>query len=147
MITVTFLPILFSGVVSVIIGSVWYSSFLFGRARTRLANLSPEQMETGKARTYVAPLVACIFNMLVAYVMVYFAAAWGVYDWVSAIELGFWIWVGFIVPSMLGMVLWDRRPVMLYLINIFYWLVVLVVIAIIVTYGEPSAMGAVYSGE
>jgi hypothetical protein len=147
MITVTFLPILFSGVVSVIIGALWYSPFLFGRAWVRLNNLTPEQIEKGKSRMPIFSLLALIANMLVAYVMVYFAAAWGVYDWVRAVELGFWAWVGFVVPPMLGMVLWDHRPITLYLINVFYWLVVFVAVALIITYGEPSTVGALYSGE
>ena len=62
--------------------------------------------------------------------MSYFAIAWGVFDVIGAIELGFWSWVGFVAPTMLGVVLWEQKPIKLYLINALYWLVAFVAIAI-----------------
>jgi hypothetical protein len=139
MITVTFLPILISGIASVIIGAAWYSRFLFGRAWQRLANFTPEELESNRRRMPYMSLIAFLMSMLMAYVATFFAVAWNVFDWLSAVELGFWLWVGFIVPPMLGLVLWDRRPFVLFLIHVAYWLVALVVTALIVTYGEASA--------
>lgn len=76
--------------------------------------------------------------MVVAYVMSYFGIAWGVYDWIGAVQLGFWSWAGFVAPTMLGIVLWDQKPLRLYFINASYWLVTLVVMAVVLLVGSQS---------
>jgi len=100
----------------------------------RLTNLSPEQIELGKKRLWVVALFGLLASMLVAYVMAYFGIARQVYDWAGALELGLWCWVGFCAPTLLGQVLWDQKPVRLYLIDAFYWLVSFLVMALILLY-------------
>jgi hypothetical protein len=139
---VTFWPILAAGIVSTLIGWVWYSPKVFGGAWMRLTNLTPEMVEKGKKRMPLMALVALLGSMLAAYVMSYFGIAWGVYDWIGAIELGFWCWIGFVAPAMLGQVLWDQKPVRLYLINSLFWLVSFIVMAIILVVGSQVAGGS-----
>lgn len=86
-----------------------------------MTNLSPEMVERGKKRMHITVPVALLANMIAAYVMYYFGVAWGVYDIIGAIELGFWCWAGFVAPVMLGTVLWDQKPFSLFLINAGYW--------------------------
>ena len=131
MFEVTFLSILFAGVVSVVIGFVWYHPKVFGSAWIRLTNLSPEAVEQGKKRMPLMAFFGLLASMLAAYVMNHFGIAWGVYDVIGAIELGFWLWVGFVAPTMLGLVLWEQKSFKLYLINALYWLVSFIAMAII----------------
>lgn len=79
-------------------------------------------------------LAAFLASVVAAYVMSYFARAWGVYDWVGAIELGFWCWLGFAAPPMLGMVLWEMRSVRSYLSVALFWLLAFIVMALILVY-------------
>ena len=134
MIEVAFLPILFAGVVSVVIGFVWYHPKVFGSAWVRLTNLSPEAVETGKKRMPLMAFFGLVASMLAAYVMNYFGVAWGVYDVIGAIELGFWCWIGFVAPTMLGIVLWEQKSFKLYLINVLYWLVSFIAMAIVLVF-------------
>ena len=73
--------------------------------------------------------VGFLAAMLIAYVMSYFGMAWGVADWIGALELSIWCWLGFTAPVLLGTVLWEQKPFKLYVINALYWFVVLVVMA------------------
>jgi hypothetical protein len=41
----------------------------------------------------------------------------------AGLQSGFWIWLGFIATSQINSVIWDGRPVKLYLINVGYYLV------------------------
>lgn len=127
---VTFFPILFAGIVSTLIAFAWYHPRVFGGAWARMTNLSPEQVERGKKRMTTTVPVALLASMFIAYVMNYFGIAWGVFDVISAVELGFWCWAGFVAPVMLGSVLWDQKPFRLFLINAGYWLVSLIAMAI-----------------
>ena len=131
MLEVTFLPILLAGIVSTVIAFVWYHPRVFGSAWTKMTNLSPEMVERGKKRIPLMAFFGLLANMGVAYVMNYFGIAWGVYDIIGAVELGFWCWVGFVAPVMLGIVLWEQKPFTLYLINALYWLVSFVAMAVV----------------
>ena len=133
---VTFWPIVASAFSSVVLAFIWYHPQLFGNAWMRMSNITPELAERGKKRMPLTVIFAFIASMLVAYVMSYFAIAWGVYDWVGALELGFWCWVGFTAPPMLGQVLWEQKPVKLYLINALYWLVTFMVMAVVLVIGS-----------
>ncbi|MBI2611008.1 DUF1761 domain-containing protein [Candidatus Kaiserbacteria bacterium] len=134
MFEVTFLPILFAGVASVVIGFIWYHPRVFGGMWMRLANLSPEQVEKGKKQMPLMAFFGLLASMLAAYVMNYFGIAWGVFDVIGAIELGFWCWAGFVAPTMLGMVLWEQRSFKLYAINALYWLVSFIAMAIVLVF-------------
>ncbi len=70
-------------------------------------------------------------SMLTAYVMNYFGIAWGVFDVIGAIELGFWCWIGFVATTMLSTVLWEQKSFKLYLINAGYSLVSFIAMATI----------------
>src|SRR3989344_3541804 len=93
MIEVTFFPILAAGIVSAVIGFVWYHPRVFGSAWMRMSNITPEM-----------------------------------------VERGIWSWIGFVAPAMLGQVLWEQKPFSLYLINVGYWLVSFVAMAIVLLF-------------
>ena len=127
---VTFFPILVAGIVAMVIAFGWYHPRVFGSAWMRMVGITPEMAERGKKRMPIAVVFAVLGSMLAAYVMNHFGAAWGVFDIIGAIELGFWSWVGFVAPTMLGIVLWEQKSFKLYLINVLYWLVAFVAMAI-----------------
>ena len=134
MLEVKLLSVFFAGIVSLVIGFVWYHPRVFGSVWMRLSNITPESVEKGKRRMPVYAFIGLLASMLAAYVMNYFGIAWGVYDVIGAIELGFWSWVGFVAPTMLGMVLWEQKPLTLYCINALYWLVSFIAMAIVLLF-------------
>jgi hypothetical protein len=133
---VAFAPILLAGIVSAILGYIWFHPRVFGGVWMRLTGITPEQAERGKKRMWLMAIIGLLASMLIAYVMDYFGIAWGVYDVPSAINLGFWCWAGFVAPTMLGMVLWEQKPVRLYLINALYWLLSFIVMALVLFYAS-----------
>lgn len=134
MIDSTFIAVIASGISAVLIGYIWYHPRVFGSAWMRMSNITPEMAEKGKRRMPLMALVGLFAAMLSAYVMSYIGAAWGFYEWSGALQLGFWCWLGFVVPPMLGSVLWEQKPVSLYFINVFYWLLAFIVMAQIVVF-------------
>lgn len=130
---VTLWPVLGAGLASLVIGFVWYHPKVFGTLWMQLANVSPQVAEAGKKMMPVMAFVAFCASVVAAYVMNHFGIAWGVFDWIGGIELGFWIWLGFVAPVLLGAVLWEGRSLKLYAINAGYWLVSLAVMGVILT--------------
>lgn len=127
MFEVTFLPILIAGIANVVLGMIWYHPKVFGNAWMMAGNIQPS--ESAKKKMPISVFVAFLAAMLVAYVMNHFGIAWGVFDWIGAVELGFWCWVGFTAPVLLGSVLWEGKPVKYYAIVSGYWLVSFMVMA------------------
>lgn len=131
MFEVTLIPLLIAAVAAVILGFVWFHDKVFGAAFMRCLALTPEQQAKGRKRMPVSVFFAFVSALLAAYVLNYFGIAWGVYDWVGAIELGIWVWLGFAAPPLLGMVLWELRPLKQYAIVAGYWLVNFIVMALV----------------
>lgn len=146
MIEVSLWPIFCAALAAVLIGWVWYHPAVFGGAWMRMSNITPEMAERGRRRMPITSLAGLLAAMLVAYVMSYFGIAWGVYDWIGALQLGFWVWAGFVAPVLLGAVLWDQKPMRFYLINTFYWLVALIVMAFILVVGSNLFSQYQYNG-
>ena len=131
MFEVTFLPILVAGIANLILGFIWYHPKVFGTVWMAGAGVTPEMAEKGKKRMPIMAGVGVLASMVVAYVMNHFGIAWGVFDWIGAVELGFWCWLGFVAPVLLGSILWEQKPLNYYAINSGYWLVALIVMAVV----------------
>lgn len=134
MITVSVWAILVAAVAISVLGMAWYHPRVFGSVWMRLANVTPETAERTRRTMALRMIVGLLAGMLMAYVLTFFASAWGVFDIVGAVELAFWLWVGFVVPPMLGMVLWEGKSMKLYFINALYWLVAIVITSVVVVW-------------
>jgi len=125
--------ILAGGLSAVVVGFIWYAPPVFGNAWMSLAGLSPEKIEGAKKKMPLMAITGLIAATILAWVMAHFALIWGALTVGSALELGFWIWLGFMVPIHLSPVLWEQKPVKYFAINAGYWLVTTLVIAVIVS--------------
>jgi hypothetical protein len=123
--------ILASGIAGVLIGMVWYNPKVFGTAWMRMANITPEQAEKGQKRMPLMAIIGFLAAMFMAWVLSVVLQTFGAYDWLSAADVAFWIWAGFVAPILLGSFLWESKPFTLYLINASYWLVTLLVMSVI----------------
>ena len=145
---VTLWPIVAAGVASVLIGWVWYHPRVFGTTWMRLANVTPEMAERGKKMMPLSVILSLCGSMLIAYVMNYVGIAFHIFDWVGAVfELALWCWLGFVVPTSLGTILWEQRPFKLYLINTLYWLVTFIAMALILVLGSQMSLANSYNTQ
>lgn len=142
MIPVSIVPIVAAGVVSALVGWVWYHPRVFGSALKRLSGVIDDPTARPK-NIFASILVALLAGMLIAWVMTFIGnALYEFFDWVGAVELAFWIWLGFIVPTLLAAVLWEGRSFKIFLIQAFHWLITFILIALVLLYG-----GLYFSGQ
>jgi hypothetical protein len=122
--TISYLAVLTAGIASMAIGALWYSPFLFGKLWMALSGLSEGRLAELKARgmgkLYAVNLAAAL---VMAYVLAHFVQVWGVFDVSGVVQLAFWTWLGLIATTLLGSVLWEGKPILLYIINVSYHLV------------------------
>ncbi len=128
-IVINYWAVLVSAIVSFIIGGLWYSPLLFGNAWMKLGGFNNKDKDKAKkkgmGKLYFATFIG---SLVVAYILAHFVIYMGAFVFTDGMQTGFWIWLGFIAPVLLGSVLWEGKPIKYYLINISYWLVNIVLI-------------------
>lgn len=127
-----YLAVFVAAVAAFVIGFLWHGP-LFGKQWMALSNITEKDIKEAQQQS-MAPymVVAFVQQVVKAFVVAMFSSMLGIMDVVGALQLAFWIWLGFIAMTLLDGVLWEKRTVPLYLFNIGYHLVALVVIALIV---------------
>ncbi len=114
-----------------VIGFLWYSKMLFGNTWMKLSGISEAQIK--KANSNMPMLYGTMFiaSLVMAYVLAHFANYAGALTLMDGATAGFWAWLGFVATTMLTTVLYDGKPIKLYLINSGYQLVTLLVMGMI----------------
>lgn len=106
------------------LGALWYSPLLFERPFIALKGFTPEQVEAVRAASHAGEVGAALaVSLLTAYVLAHFVRFTGAETGASGALAGFWLWLGFVATTNLSTVLFEGRPLGLYLINNGYHLV------------------------
>ena len=139
MVEISYLAILACGVAAMILGFVWYGP-LFGKAWSNLmgwGTMSPEQIKEKQKSATPGYVVQFVGALVMAYVLAHGLAFGNAYLNMSGVAAGlqgaFWYWLGFVAPVTIGSVLWDGKPMKLWYINAGYYLVQMLVMAVILS--------------
>jgi hypothetical protein len=134
LVPVNYFGVLLCGIASMVIGFVWYGP-LFGRPWSKMVGMTKEKMEAAKSSmpmTYGGMLVA---SLVMAYVLEHFIwyAAPGSLTLFIAVKTSVWAWLGFIATYAFSRFLFsvEKKPWTLLAIESGYYLVTLVVMAVI----------------
>lgn len=126
MVSVNFLAVIVSAILSMIIGSVWYGP-LFGKQWTKLVGFTKEEMEKGKKempKTYGVMFVGSLITSFVLAIVIGMAPERSL---TTGITGAFWVWLGFIVAVKVSDVVFEKKPWNLFYIECGYYLVFLLV--------------------
>jgi len=114
------------------LGSLWYSPLLFGKQWMKLSGVKQgifnKEKQKGMALRFAVGFISWIVMSFVLAYAVQHQAITGIKE---AIILSLWIWVGFIATITLGTILWDNKPVKLYLLNNAYNCLAVALMAVI----------------
>lgn len=110
------------------VGSVWYSSFALGPKWQALSGVTAEQW---KARMPVAIPTDAIMSLIMAFALANIIGASGIDDWLNGGAAGFWVWLGFMMPVLVGLWAHEGRSVQLVSIMSGFNLVALVLMGIL----------------
>jgi hypothetical protein len=100
------------------LGALWYSPVLFARPFVALKGWTPEEVATLQAAGAGKEVLAAFAGSLVlAYVLAHFVKFTGAETASGGLQTGFLLWLGFVVTTNLETVLFEGRPLGLYLIN------------------------------
>jgi hypothetical protein len=107
-----------------LLGALWYSPLLFAGPFISLKGYSPEQLAAIQMQSHAGEIgLAFLTSLVLAYVLAHFVKFLGAETATSGALTGFWLWLGFVVTTNLETVIFEARPLGLYLINNGYHLV------------------------
>ncbi len=123
-----FPAVVVAALVNYVIGALWYG-VIFRKAWQRLSG-------TGEMRvTALSVILGLIGAFLISYVLhhaLFFANQYLKTSGVGGgLMVGFFNWLGFIAPVTIGIVTYEKKPFVLWVLNNAYWLISLLVMGII----------------
>ena len=127
---INYLAVIVAAVAAFVVGSLWYSPFLFGNAWMELRGMNPGAMADMTIPAWQT-LGEFVRSLVVAYVLARFVVLLGVVNRRDAVQLGAWVWIGFPAMLLVGSVMWENVPWMLAAIHAGDWLVKILLVAVI----------------
>jgi len=129
---INYLAVLVAAISQMIIGAIWYGP-LFGKEWINYMGFkkdkkSMQKMKEGAKKSYIWMFIGSVITAMVFSYIIDYADATTAIDGMIG---GFWIWIGFVVPLLAGMVLWEGKSKGLYYINVGYYLVSLMIMGAI----------------
>jgi len=113
--------VLMAAIVSVVIGMLWYSPAMFGKQWLALMGKKKEDMKGGSANKAYA--ISFVATLVAAYVLAHFVQYVGAVTVMDGIQLGFWVWLGFIGTVGVNDVIFGGKLMKLFGINTGFQLV------------------------
>lgn len=138
MIEINYLAVLVAAVASMIVGWAWFGP-LFGKRWIALSGISmPETMtpevKAGMNKSYALMFVgSLVMSFVLAHALALASATLNTGGLSGGLIGGFWNWLGFVAPVLLGPVLWEGKPWKLWVLNAGYYLVALCVMGVILS--------------
>jgi hypothetical protein len=131
MLEIHYLAVVVAAVAAFVMSSVWYT--VFGKARMELLDQDPRATADMRKVPAWKKGAELMRELVIAYVVARFVVQLGVVDWRAAVQLGAWLWFGFVFMILVGAVVWDNVPWKLTAIHAGDWLVKLPLIAVILS--------------
>ncbi len=129
MLEIHYLSVLVTAGAAFVMSSVWYT--VFGKARMELLGQDPRATADTRKVPACKKAAELVRELVIAYVVARFVVLLGVADWKTAVQLGVWLWFGFVFMILVGAVVWDNVPWKLTTIHAGVWLVKLPLMAVI----------------
>ena len=126
-------------IIHFILGGLWYSPLLFGNKFLQIINWSPEKIRQMGEQSHARELViAFVTSLVLVYILAHFVQYTKATTAAGGIQTAFWLWLGFIVTTNSATVVFEQRPLGLFLINMGYQFVACVLAGIILAIWRPS---------
>jgi len=132
---VNYLAVIVAAAAAMGIGALWYGP-LFGKQWRAVMGISLGEMKSMPLSPIQAMGLGFVVALIMAYVLNHVLVFSGTYygseiDYTAGLMAAFWVWLGFVATTQIGVVLWDGKPWKLFFINTAYSLVSLGVMGVI----------------
>ncbi len=127
---VNWLGVIVATLVNMVLGSLWYSPYLFGKPWAEAQKMDIKTL----VATPLHYAGAFLVSLLTAFVLAVLLKKFHILSYSDALTLAFWAWLGFVATTHFSGVLWANRPLKSYIIDTAYALLsFLIMVLILVT--------------
>lgn len=138
-IPINYVAVVVAAVANMMLGFIWYGP-LFGKQWVSLMGWSEAELKAGQEqmqkegwKTYVPQFIgSLIMSYILAHYFIFASTYTNTFGVLGGFMVGFWSWLGFVAPVMLGSVLWDGKPWKLFPLQSGYYLVGLLIMGAII---------------
>ncbi|MBE2217498.1 MAG: DUF1761 domain-containing protein [Ignavibacteria bacterium] len=123
--TLNLVPVVVAGVLNMIVGALWYSPYVIGKLWMRAMGKTEEELRQGFSPTSMAMtyIVNTIASLVFAYVLAHLIKFSSTNDFTQGVMIGFWVWLGFVVTTVIPGYMYEGKPKILFFLFIIYQLV------------------------
>lgn len=115
---VNLLGVLVAAIVSMVIGSMWYSPLLFGNIWMKLSGVKfPKNKQKQQKMMLTGYGLGLLSSLVTAYVLGHFIVLMEADTAGAGAQIAFWAWLGFVLTTQFGAVIWEQRSYKLLLIG------------------------------
>jgi len=133
-VSINYWAVLVAAVVNMVVGFLWYGP-IFGKMWIAMMGWSSTDVARGeekmKKEMNKSYALAFLSSLVMAYVLAYFVFIYGAVSVGGALELAFWIWLGFMATISLSGYIWEGKPFKLFVLNAGEQLVALALMALV----------------
>jgi hypothetical protein len=121
------IPIVVVTVLSIFLGMLWYSPLFAGNMWVKAYKLDTKKLKPS-AKHYVGNM---LLTFVTAFILAIFIDQFQILDWQSALVFALFLWVGFIATTHFCGVIWANKPLVVYFIDVTYYLVSIVMMSVL----------------
>lgn len=147
---INYVAVIFAALANIIVGFLWFGP-LFGKKWVRTGQnkdmVEAQKVKDTKGKGYLTTSLALLGSLLMSYLLAQFLALSANHlrlDKASlGFTIGFWVWLGLVIPLSFGRILWDGKPWGLFdskawkhwlILNSYYLVSLLLMSCILVTF-------------
>lgn len=130
--SINYLAILAAAFASMLVGFLWYGP-LFGKYWMKLKGYTPEAMKAMKITPLTAMSLAGVCALVTAFVLATFVQFLNPQGVGGAVMLAVLVWIGFVAATHANYVLFEERPLKLFLFDIAHLLCAILTATLVIT--------------
>lgn len=130
MLRINYLAVIVAAVAFFVVGGLWYSPLLFGKQYMTLRSINSDAV-TNTSMPIGQIVSEFVRGLVVAYVLARLLGLLGVATWLSAAQLGLWLWIGFPVMILMSSVIHENVPWQLAAIHSGDWFIKIMVMTVL----------------
>ena len=132
-IAINYLAVIVAALVAYAVGAVWHRPVGFGKYWMKLMGFNEHSMKSMPLTPAQAMSLGALVQLLQAYVLATFVVLLNVTTLETGLQLGFWVWLGFLAPTLANGWLWEGKSLKLFAFNAAYSIVSIEVMALILS--------------
>ena len=121
---INWLAIVVAIVSNFVIGGLWYSPILFVNKWLALSGVDKKVFDAGLPKALIGDFFSALLIALVLNQVIRWSGAVGL---IGGLEVGAFVWIGFVASVLLTQVTYEHRPIAFYAISAGYRLVTMLV--------------------